>query len=291
MAIPSADYYADSTLHGNYQYVTLEEIINNYIMSRDEDDNTISTPRYKILYQAKRALRELYYDVVGEVRAVELELNPNSLTVILPPDFVNYVRISWVDANGRLYPMARDNKMTVANVYLQDNEFNLLFDDDGCVLQGSDKLNVEGNTQIDADIDVGSLRRYDFCNNLYLPNQDMSKVFVNGKYRIDRSSGLIHFGSRVGGKDIVLEYISDGLYTGCEGRAEAEIRVNKFAEQAMLDFIYYNLIKNRNKIPGNEKIRARKEYYNQRRVAKSRINSIRIDEILQVFKGDSRVIK
>ena len=81
----SEDYYeGDPYRHGEYQYVTLEDVINNFIMGRDEDDYTSSTPRYKVLYQARRGMRELYYDVVREIRAIELELSPN-LNITLPP--------------------------------------------------------------------------------------------------------------------------------------------------------------------------------------------------------------
>ena len=56
------------------------------MMSRDSDDYTSNVPRYKVLYQAKRALRELYFDVARDIKAIELDLSP-TLNVVLPPDF------------------------------------------------------------------------------------------------------------------------------------------------------------------------------------------------------------
>jgi len=286
----SFDYYNDPTQHGNYQYVTLNDLINDYMMSRDADDFTSTVPRYKVLYQAKRGLRELYYDVLREVRAIELDLSP-MLTVVLPPDFVNYVRISWVGEDGQLHPMAMDNRMSIAQVYLQDNNYNLLFDDEGCVLQ-DDGLPAGASPVDDSDSTIGSnCSCYSVCYDGFLPNKDNSTVFTNGKFRLDPSAGLIQFGSDAKGKSIVLEYISDGLFTGCEGQPEAQIRVHKFAESALLDFIFYQLVKNRRNVPANEKHRARKEYYNSRRIAKRRINTLRFSDIKQVFKGDSKWIK
>lgn len=286
----SFDYYNDPSQFGNYQYVTLNDLINGYMMGRDADDYTSTVPRYKVLYQAKRGLRELYYDVLREVRAIELDLSP-MLTVVLPPDFVNYVRISWVGENGVLHPMAMDNRMSIAQVYLQDNNFDLLFDADGCVLQ-DDVLPAGASDNMD---DVNSSNSncscYSVCYDGFTPNKDNSNVFSNGKFRLDTSSGLIQFGSDAKGKSIVIEYISDGLFTGCEGQPEAQIRVHKFAESSLLDFIFYQLIKNRRNVPANEKHRARKEYYNSRRIAKRRINALRFSDIKQVFKGDSKWIK
>lgn len=287
----SFDYYNDPSLHGNYQYVTLNDIINDYMTNRDADDYTSTVPRYKVLYQAKRGLRELYYDVLREIRAIELDLSP-MLTVVLPPDFVNYVRISWVGEDGQLHPMAMDNSMSIAQVYLQDNNYNLLFDDEGCVLQDDGLPAGASGVDIEPENTTGSnCTCYSVCYDGFLPNKDNSRVFPNGKFRLDPSAGLIQFGSDAKGKSIVLEYISDGLFTGCEGLPEAQIRVHKFAESALLDFIFYQLVKNRRNVPANEKHRARKEYYNSRRITKRRINALRFSDIKQVFKGDSKWIK
>mgnify|MGYP000327246331 CR=1 FL=1 len=282
----SIDYYEDQDLHGNYQYVTLEEVINNYLMSRDMDDYSAMTPRYKILYHAQRGIRELYYDVVREIRAISMELSP-ALTITLPPDFVSHVRISWVDDNGQLHPMAIDNRINIAQEYLQDHDFSLLFDNEGCVLEG-DTL---GDTSDPESSDSSQIREYSFCSNGYQPNRNMSNYFPNGKFKIDKNAGVIYFGSDAEEKNIVLEYISDGLFTGCEGRPEEEIRVHKFAETALLDYIHHSLIKNRRNVPYNEKIRSRKEYWNSRRLAKMRINPLRKEDLLQLFSGQSKQIK
>ena len=47
-----------------------------------------------------------------------------------------------------------------------------------------------------------------------MPNKDNSKTFPNGRFKVDRSVGVIQFNSTAQSKTIVLEYISDGLYEG-----------------------------------------------------------------------------
>lgn len=279
---PSIDYYENREVHGNYQYITLEEIINNFMMSRDDDDYTANVQRFKVLYHARRGLRNLYYDVVREIRSISLELSP-TLQITLPPDFVNYVRISWVDEAGQLHPMSIDNRMDISREYLQDNEYEFLYNDEGNVFIG-DRTNRE------RCVNQG-YRRYTFCNEGFSPNRDASRIFANGRYNINKQEGIIQFGSEVNGKEIVLEYISDGLFTGAEGRLEKDIRVHKFAEDAMISYIYFELIKQRRNVPANEKARARKEYYNHRRLCKLRINTLRKEEILQSFRKASTWIK
>lgn len=281
-------YYEDSSKHGNYQYIKLGDLINDYMMSRDSDDYTSNTPRYKVLYQAKRGIRELYYDILREVRAIELDLSP-TLNVIIPPDFVNYVRISWVGKDGQLYPMAMDNRMSIAQVYLQDNNYNILFDSSGSVLKDTSSHEVS-TSDSDQSLDPANIC-YNVCYDGFVPNRNNANIFSNGKFRLKPEEGLIQFGSDAKGKSIVLEYISDGLYTEVENSDDSFIKVHKFAESTLLDYIHYQLIKNRRNVPANEKQRARKEYYNSRRITKRRINSLKLSDILQVFKGDSKWVK
>lgn len=268
------DYYEDDSRWGEYSYITLKEVVNNYLMGRDESDSTALTPRFKIIYQAKRGIRELYYDVAQEIKATEIELSP-TLTVPLPHDYINYVRISWVDGNGTLHPFAEDKSISAAKVYLQDNDFELLFDGEGNVLQGS-------KTKATDPAGSGAL-----CKKIFSPNTDLSKSHPNGRFVIDKEDGVIRFGSSAEYKNIVIEYVTDGLYDS------NDIKINKFAETALHDFIYYQLIKN--KAPKvmalNEKMRARKEWFNSRRIAKRRINPINKVNLIQAMKGSTKWIK
>ena len=277
------EYYDDSSKHGEYQYTLLTDLITDYMMSRDSDDYTSNVPRHKVLYQAKRALRELYSDVASSIKAIELDLSP-TLNVILPPDFVKYVRISWLDPNGHLHPMAMDNGISTADEYLQDNEYGILFDNEGYVLEGDKSKSLSEN-------DRSSMGSYDILHEGYTPNKDNSNTYPNGKFKVDTSEGLIKFNSTAEYKSIVLEYISDGLYERPNVEADTTLKIHKFAETAVLDYVYYHLIKNRRNTPANEKMRARKEYYNSKRQAKRRITPLTKENLLQVFKSDSKFIK
>ncbi len=283
------DYYEDSEQHGNYQYVLLEQVINDIMANMDEDSYLSNMPRHKILYHAKRGIRELYYDIMQEIKAIEIEMGP-TLKIVLPPDYVNYVRISCVGENGELFPLAHDSRMSIARSYLQDHEYNLLYDHEGCVLEGSGKRDTvssedeEGSTVSSFSFDY----RY---SNSFTPNLDRSRVYNNGKFSINKLDGVIEFNSDVFSKNIVVEYISDGLYVSdCEGEEEG-IKVHKFAETALIDYIKYRIVANKRTAPAVEKQFSRKEYFRSARVAKSRIKSFRLENIIQASKGDSVWIK
>ena len=101
-------YYegADSTQrsgdedYGSYQFVSLEEIINNFIVAYVGENKIISKiKRTDVAFHAQRALQELSYDTFKSIKAYEIVLPP-SLTMILPQDYVNYVKLTRSDSSG-----------------------------------------------------------------------------------------------------------------------------------------------------------------------------------------------
>jgi len=78
---------------GSYQYVTLKDIVNNFELMYVGNDKLINNvERYNILFHAKRAIQELNYDSLKEIKILELAID-DSLRFILPSDYVNWVRI------------------------------------------------------------------------------------------------------------------------------------------------------------------------------------------------------
>ena len=100
-------YYGDESAHGNYQFLNLKDIINNFIIGYVGEDKIISkTNRFTVAFHAKRALQELSFDVFKSCKAVEFKV-PNTLLAVLPHDYVNYTKLSWSDSSGikhTLYP-------------------------------------------------------------------------------------------------------------------------------------------------------------------------------------------
>ncbi|NND95454.1 MAG: hypothetical protein HKN45_11360 [Flavobacteriales bacterium] len=279
------DYYNDNSQWGQYQYAKLDQVVNNYIASRNSDDYDFNSQRHTVIAHSRRIVKEFYYDILQEIKVFEVTLGP-TLEIVLPVDYVDYVRISTRDMAGKLTPIAENRSINISRNYLQDHEYNLLFDQDGNILEGSTRRdNQFTNTS------KGGETEYEVCYPSAF-NRNLSNVYSNGAYTVDKESGLIRFSSSVESKDIVIEYISDGFFID-DGKNEdqTKFKIHKFAESALIDGIYYLSIKNRRNVPANEKQRARKEYYNSKRVAKRRINMSNKVEFLQAMKGSSVWIK
>ena len=75
MAITDQQYYNDSSNWGGSQYVKLSDVINNFMIINVGDGKIINdVSRFDVIFHAKRALQELHYDALKEVRSIELEM-------------------------------------------------------------------------------------------------------------------------------------------------------------------------------------------------------------------------
>jgi len=118
------EYYQGND-HGDYQFISLEDVIAQFQIAYVGEDKIISKiKRADIAFHAQRALQELSFDTLKSTKAHEIILPP-SLTMILPHDYVNYTKVSTVDSSGikhPLYPISSTSnpftvKQEVSGVY------------------------------------------------------------------------------------------------------------------------------------------------------------------------------
>ncbi len=301
-----SQYYGNTSNYGNYQFVSLENIINAFMVIHVGEGKIISkVSRTDVQFHAMRAIQELSYDVFRSIKSQEIEL-PSSLKMILPHDYVNYVSISCVGDDGihkNLYPTGKtSNPMRIK----QDADGEYLFTDidndgepdnlntgggDPYVHQDSQswekyKASSDSLTQL-SDINTDSTDSYnlelDFQGRRY--GLDPQHATQHGTFYIDQLRGFIHFSSSLNGDIIVLKYISDGLGT------DAEMVVHKFCEEAIYKHIMYAVLATRSNIPEYIVARYKRERFAETRKAKIRLSNIKIEEFTQVLKGMSKQIK
>ena len=119
---------------GSYQYVSLEDIVNNFMLMYAGNHSLVNNEeRFKILFHAKRAIQELNYDAFKEIKILELEVS-DTLRFVLPSDYVNWVRVSQY-RDGLMFPLSENIQTNWSQAYLQDNNYNILFDQYGAALK------------------------------------------------------------------------------------------------------------------------------------------------------------
>ena len=103
------DYYEGND-YGNYQFTSLEDIINQFLVVYVGEGKIISkASKTDVAFHAQRALQELSFDTFKSVKSQEIVLPP-SLQMILPHDYVNYTKLCWSDNSGIeriIYPTSK----------------------------------------------------------------------------------------------------------------------------------------------------------------------------------------
>lgn len=277
------EYYSDESKHGEYVYITLEELVTNFIGNYTGDGTILGKPkRSKIIYQFKQGIKRFTMNALKEVKAVELELG-DTLDIILPPDYVSYARISYVNpVTGDLMVLSQNTSDPIATAYLQDHDAAILFDDDGNILEGSTFASSIKDKITQRNI-VGTVDACDTSSRFQL---DASKN-ANGTFVIDTRLGKIHFSSDNASRVLMLEYVSDGL----EYSNESDIKISKQAEIALYHYVNYHLMFPMARPTMYEKNDAKKMWTAEYQNAKIALMDIRIPELMICLNAKRNWIK
>ena len=286
--------------YGSYEYIKLTDAIDNFMVGYVGDGKLIQNAKKSdVLFFAKRSLQEFSYDTLKSIHSQELNV-PASLSVILPQDYVNYVRVSFIDPLGVKRIIYPANNLTIApfETPIQDQVGVPTQDNFGENIEGT-SLTVERwkrandnliNGQIVNNIDeaVDFQNAYGFEGSWNWGRQyglDPQTSQMNGWFNMDEREGKMSFSSNLAGKLIVLEYISDGL------AYDSDTKVPKLAEDALYASILHSIISTRSGQQEYLVQRLQKDRRAKLRNAKIRLSNIKLDEIVQVMRGKSKWIK
>jgi len=279
--------------YGDYQFTSLDNIISNFMIAYVGEDKIISKiKRTDVMFHAKRAIQEFSFDTLPSEKAQEIEVGP-ALYMILPQDYVNYVKFSYTDNSGIeriLYP-TRDTSNPIG--ITQDANYEYTFDNNGEIIEAEEsttwqRFKSSGDTQVNSDGNVNGLTDGELFN-LYRYGRrygiDPENSQSNGVFYIDKLKGIVHFSSHLAGQIITLKYISDGLGT------DAEMQVHKLAEEAIYKYIAHAVLATRANTPEYQVARFKKEMFAAKRNAKLRMSNLKIAELAQVMRNQSKWIK
>ena len=293
-------YYDDAANYGSYQFITLSDIVNNFMIAYVGENKIISKiKKSDVLFHTKRGIQELSFDTLPSTKAIEATLGP-ALSFVLPQDYVNYVNVSYVDDDGvrRIIYPTRLSRNAVSLKGTADNPTRANSDTAGTDVGVFDSADVNAEAAIltrfkaapsnnensshpdITDADYFDLYRY---GGRYGLNPEQAQV--NGVFYIDDISGVIRFNSTLSDKVIILEYISDGLAT------DAQMKVHKFAEEAIYKYIIHAIMNTRANTPEFQIARYKKELRAAKRNAKIRLSNIKVAELAQIMRNQSKWIK
>jgi len=284
-------------MHGSYEYTKLDDIINNFLIAYVGPGKLIpSVKRTDVIFHAKRGLQEFSYDTLKSVRSQELTV-PQSLSLVIPQDYVNYVRLSYIDNMGVQHTIFPANELTL-RPYATPAQ-----DNDGLPTQDGNNSNIEGTSQTTEKWDANNPRK---ISGAYINDYSIADVYWtsyydgalgqryglnpetsqrNGWFIIDDRKGLFGFSSNLKEKLIILEYISDG------NAYDLDLRIPKMAEEALYAHILYSILSTSVGIQEYIVQRFKRERSAKLRNAKIRLSNIKLDQIVQVMRNKSKWIK
>jgi len=275
--------------YGNYQFIYLDDIITNFIIAYVGEDKIISKiRRTDVAFHAQRAMQELAYDTARSEKSQEIEVAPN-LMMPLPHDYVNYVKLSWVDDSGIeriIYPTSKTSNPLPL---LQDSDYEYTFDNNGNLLTANEsetwkKFRAASATE---EEDFSNLEDNTSYTQLFGQRFGIDPQYAqsNGLFFIDPIKSKIFFSSDLVNKIVTLKYISDGVAT------IEEMKVHKFVEEAMYKSIAHAILATRANTPEYLVARFNKEKFAAVRTAKLRLSNLKLEELTQVMRGKSKQIK
>jgi hypothetical protein len=282
---------------GGYEYTRLNDVIDNFLIAYVGAGKLIpSVKRTDVIFHARRGLQEFSYDTLKSVKSSELTV-PSTLSLTIPQDYVNYVKLSWVDELGVLHPIYPTNNLNQSPYYTFSQ------DDTGNPIQDSNDANTEVTSQIDPT--------WNKTNPRYISggfNNDLNNANVldrnytdgalgqryglepqtsqkNGWFKIDERKGTFSFTSNLANKLILLQYISDG------NAYDLDARIPKLAEEALYAHIIHSILSVSSGVQEYVVRRFKQERSAKLRNAKIRLSNIKLDQIIQVMRGKSKWIK
>ena len=282
---------------GGYEYTRLNDVIDNFLIAYVGAGKLIpSVKRTDVIFHARRGLQEFSYDTLKSVKSSELTV-PSTLSLTIPQDYVNYVKLSWVDELGVLHPIYPTNNLNQSPYYTFSQ------DDTGNPIQDSNDANTEVTSQIDPT--------WNKTNPRYISggfNNDLNNANVldrnytdgvlgqryglepqtsqkNGWFKIDERKGTFSFTSNLANKLILLQYISDG------NAYDLDVRIPKLAEEALYAHIIHSILSVSSGVQEYVVRRFKQERSAKLRNAKIRLSNLKLDQIIQVMRGKSKWIK
>ena len=283
--------------YGDYSYTKLTDVIDNFLIAYVGAGKLIkNVKRTDVIFHARRGLQEFSYDTLRSVKSQELTVN-NALNVILPQDYVNYVRFSWIDKMGVQHTIYPANELTT-NPYS-----NPVQDDSGTPTQDNFDSNLQGTSQTEEAWSKSDPRN---ISGAYTEEYSEANIYwqgyyngalgqryglepvtsqKNGWFTINDREGKISFSSDLKGKLIILEYISDG------NAYDIDVKIPKLSEEALYAYIMHAILSTSANVQEYVVRRFKKEASAKLRNAKIRLSNIKLDQIIQVMRGQSKWIK
>tara|TARA_R110002012_G_scaffold50120_1_gene129738 strand:- start:2937 stop:3794 length:858 start_codon:yes stop_codon:yes gene_type:complete len=264
-------------------YVTLRQVIDDFVITMDVDDHISNVNDAMLRNVALRGIREFGFDVSARVKSLKDTIGSNN-TLTLPSDYVDIVKVGIVGGDGVVYVLNQNKninysrKKSASQVTIDDKGGPMYLSQNEVENREDDKTSTAGAAVLSGDDPFES---YVFRNYIY--ENTLGGLYGiggghgMGEYRINLDQNRLELDTSSDISEVVIEYIAD------EARSSNPL-IHVYAEEALRAYMYYKMCERKSTVPANEKMRARSEYYNERRKAKARLGNFTREEALRTIR-------
>lgn len=254
---------------------TLKKVVGQYLNSSDKGH-----PEFARCYNiAVRGLEnEFNLDVQGNFKTVLLDVETNK-TVQLPVGYINYSKIGIVNQSGEFVCLKRNDQMSNYHAfYFQNTDRN----------EGVPTINSFGGPLGYNTYPYNGNYWFNFWNagtgfNLYGLDSGTATV---GTYKIDIGANVILLNPDFQYPQVLLEYLSDGY-----NEDDEDYVIDSRAAEAMLCWIrWQSAIDMPKKFSPSSVMMYQKQYFNEKRKAKCRLNGFNLAEMNDIIRRGTKLV-
>ena len=239
-SINDQDYYENSEHWGEAKHVTLKNIIDNIITTADDDSYFKGIKKFRASIHGKLGIKKLNVDVQSEAKAIAIQLAPSKIFPF-PRYMTNWMRVSVINECEKLTVLNVSTDPTIQD-YLQDDLYDLLYDESGSILRGADFNAEKGDCLLKFQEPCSCQNECD-CN-----CSCTDTTFDDSWVKEVRDGGYFEFSEDLVDKIIVIEFKTTGL----DGLDDDDIKVDNRLEMTLTRWIQWQLLMGKRNVPLSE---------------------------------------
>lgn len=258
-------YYENPSLWGEAQFITLQNVIDNILLTADDDSYFKHVKKFRMSILGKQGLKKLNVDLKSENKAISIQLSPSKIFPF-PKYMTNWSRISVLNNCGKLVPLNVNNNPQIAD-YLQDHEWQLLYDCNGNILEGDSFDAKEGDCCF-------QIEPCDTIKKCECENEDFRDSWV----KENKKGNYFEFSDDLVDRIIVIEFQCAGL----DGLDDCDVKIHHNLEMVITYWIKWKLLEGKRNVPQNEVLYHKREWKLEKNRAEDLLaDKISIDQIIR----------
>lgn len=249
------------------KYISLEDVVKNYMSEADYSGAAF----LRMYHLAIRGYDDIWQDISRAPKTRKLTVLDNK-TVELPSDYVQWIKVGVINEKGEVATLRRNDKLS--GYAATDNSRNAVLP----TLTSDQLLDTK---------DYMYRNFYDDGINNYYNLFGLPAGTQNiGEFKVLDEDGVIILSPEFGDSEIILEYLATPYQEGETVLIPIQIREAIIAWLAWMDI--RSRASSRRVNIGEKQIR-RREYYNQRRLARARLQPFRTGDINDVVRMNNNL--